>query len=292
MTTRSLSPQTPLDARSHMRPRVNGELVQLVSRSITDRDKSLCLDVYEHRFLTTHQAQRLFFDSYTRARTRLFHLYRFRVLDRFRPLRGAGSHPWYYVLDEIGIQVVAAIRGVDAKDLRYDKAKALAQVFSPVLRHMTEVNDFFSRVTQYARKENDSLSLAEWLGERSCRTRWKGYVRPDGFGRIETPTDAVSFWLELDGGTEVLSRLADKLDRYSTLSDIRGSADLILFSFPTIEREAGARKVMFDCGIPVMTGIFREHMEDPMRKLWLPIESQNRLSFPELLATPRRKLSA
>jgi len=292
MTPRSMSTQTPFDAPALMRPRVSRELIQFVSRSITDRDKNICLDIYEHRFLTTHQANRIYFESYTRARARLFHLYRLRVLDRFRPLRGSGSYPWYYVLDEIGIHIVAAIRGVDQRELKYDKAKALAQVFSPRLRHMTEVNDFFTRIAQASRTSEGLLRLSSWLGERSCRARWKGYVHPDGFGSIEEPNGAVSFWLELDGGTEIRSRLAEKLDRYSALSDIRGSADLILFTFPGSEREAGARKVLFNCGIEVMTGVFENHMEDPMGKLWLPIGSQTRIRVSDLVKAPKRRISA
>lgn len=36
----------------------------------TERDSNICLDIYEHRFLTTHQIFQLHFTSYSRARAR------------------------------------------------------------------------------------------------------------------------------------------------------------------------------------------------------------------------------
>lgn len=36
----------------------------------TERDSNICLDIYEHRFLTTHQIFQLHFTSYSRKRVR------------------------------------------------------------------------------------------------------------------------------------------------------------------------------------------------------------------------------
>lgn len=286
---RSMGHQTPSDAAALARPRVSRALIQTVSSRITHRDKEICLAIYEHRFLTTHQIERIFFDSYTRARTRLLFLHHFRVLDRFRPNRRTGSYPNYYVLDEIGIQIVAALKGLDLKSLGYDRVKALSQVFSPRLLHTTEVNDFCSRLVQ-ATKTSGKISVGTWLGERACSARWNRYVHPDGFvmlRRHESP--AISFWLEIDGGTEIHSRLLQKLDRYSTVAGMEGSADALIFCFPTSSREAKARQILADCGMTVATGVLEDHLADPLGRNWLPMTAGARVCFLDLPVIQRRK---
>jgi hypothetical protein len=71
-----------------------------------------------------------------------------------------------------------------------------------------------------ARKGSDH-HLAKWLGERSCHQLWGGLVTPDGYVEIESPRGALDFFLELDGGTEEGARLAEKLDRYSSLAGMK-----------------------------------------------------------------------
>ena len=215
---RSLGPQTPFGKNpSNPRPRVSKDLISGAARSVTSRDKRICLDIYEHRFLTTHQARRLHFTSAPRARNRLHTLWRFRVLERFQPERPTGSHPIYYVLDEVGIHIVAAQLGAVPKRLHYDREGALAQVYSPHLLHHTEVNDFFTRLAEEA-GERAGHRLRTWLGERGCRQLWRDLVRPDGYGVLEARGRQVTFLLELDGGTEIRSRLARKLEACADLA--------------------------------------------------------------------------
>lgn len=291
MTRRSVSPQTPPPSRRNKeRLRITKSGIDKVASSITERDKRICLDIYEHRFLTTPQSSRLHFGSYPRARDRLFKLYRMRVLDRFRPRRGTGSYPWHYVLDEIGIAIVSAYLGVEPKDLRYDKEKALAQVFSPRLLHASQVNDFFTNLAKALKEEG--LRLGSWLGERGCALFWKGMIRPDGYGRIERTGRTVSFFLELDGGTEDLSRLARKLDRYATVAGLPEAAHTLLFCFQTPARERSARRVLYDCGLAVATAAFPEHMQDPLASIWLPIGGSRRKAITEFAANGRGKLVA
>ena len=284
---RSMGPQTPSDARALLRPRVSRELIERVSSRITERDKEICLAIYEHRFLTTHQIQRIFFASYTRARTRLLDLHQFRVLERFRPNRRTGSFPNYYVLDEVGIQIVAAIKGIDLKALGYDRNKALGQVFSPRLLHMTEVNDFFSRLLEASRR-SARFTVTGWMGERACAARWNRYIHPDGFAAIQDRGESISLWLELDGGTEIHSRLLQKLDRYSTVAGTEGAADVLLFCFPTPAREAKAREVLVDCGLTVATGVLTTHMADPLGRNWLPVTTESRVKLLDLQRSVHR----
>jgi len=273
---RSLVPQTPFGRNSpNPRPRVGKDLISRVARSVTSRDKRICLDVVEHRFLTTHQARRLHFTSAPRARNRLLTLWRLRVLERFQPERPTGSHPFYYVLDEVGIHIVAAQLGVVPKHLYYDREGALAQVYSPHLLHHTEVNDFFTRLAEEAGGE-PGHRLCTWLGERGCRRVWRDLVRPDGYGVLEARGKQVSFFLELDGGTEIRSRLARKLEACADLAGIPEAPDALVFCFPSSEREASARAILEDPGIVVATGLLHDHLRDPLGEVWLPLGGRRR----------------
>ena len=62
-------------------------------------------------------------------------------------------------------------------------------------------------------------------------------VRPDGHGVWHTARRAVPFWLEMDLGTEVLSRVAGKLTGYAHLAGTRRGYP-VLFWLPTAAREA------------------------------------------------------
>jgi hypothetical protein len=59
-------------------------IVSVASR-LTDRDRQIALDCYEHHVLTTDQLCYLHFSGARTARARLWALYEMRVLDRFRP---------------------------------------------------------------------------------------------------------------------------------------------------------------------------------------------------------------
>lgn len=290
MTSRAVGPQTPRNRRKDLaRPRVSKVLIHQVSERVTRRDKSICLDSFEHRFLTTHHAHRLHFTSHARARDRLRKLYDMRVLERFRPQADTGSHPFHYVLDDIGVAIVAAQLGADPKELRYDKHKALSLVYSPRLAHMTEVNDFF---TVLANKNNSSPArLTAWMSERACAARWKGLVYPDGCGVIKTFEGTLSFFVELDGGTESGPRLTDKLYAYAEMAGMPDCPSALLFCFPTRERESSARKSLHDCGIKIASAVLADHIADLHGDNWLPLGAARRVSLIELTTNATNELS-
>src|SRR5487761_1932514 len=93
-----------------LRRRADHDLVTSVARRLTSRDRLLCQVLFDHRVLTTSQVVDLCFTNLTTARHRLTVLYGLRVLDRFRHFRAVGSDPYHYVLDAIGVEVVAADR--------------------------------------------------------------------------------------------------------------------------------------------------------------------------------------
>jgi hypothetical protein len=99
-----------------VRPRADHDLVSSVSRRLTLRDRLLCRTLFDYKVLTTEQVTELCFANLTTARHRLTALYDLQVLDRFRPFRPVGSDPYHYVLDTLGVEVVAADRASSSPD--------------------------------------------------------------------------------------------------------------------------------------------------------------------------------
>jgi hypothetical protein len=233
------------------------------------------LDLYDHRVLTTNQVFELRFNSLRRAQYRLLVLQRRGIVERFRPFRSTGSHPWHFILGEVGIDIVASWRGVERKELglRMERLRRIAH--SPRLAHLVEVNGFFSRLAYCCR--STELQLAEWWSERRCAAEWRGMVRPDGLGRLRGSGIDVRFFLELDRGTESSSRLEEKLARYARVSRFGDAPQAVLFLFPTDHREVEARRALFNCGMLVLTGSRGLAGKDPLTQSWLPMGSDRRL---------------
>jgi hypothetical protein len=281
---RRIGSQTRSVTRTVPRPRSSASILHSASGT-TRRDIGLCLDLYDHRVLTTPQVFELRFNSLRRAQNRLLVLQQRGIVDRFRPLRSTGSHPWHYILGEVGTQIVASWRGIERKELgvRMDRLRAIA--YSPRLDHLVEVNGFFSRLAYRCR--TTKLRLAEWWSERRCAGEWQGMVRPDGLGRLRGPGVDLRFFLELDRGTESSSRLEEKLTRYARVARASDAPEALLFLFPTERREAEARRALFNCGMVLLTGTRGHAGEDPLSPSWLPIGSDRRLRIVDV-ASGRR----
>ncbi len=98
---------------------MSAERVFELARHLTERDREIALVLYEQQVLTTDQLQLLFFSSRRRAQDRLLFLYRHRVVDRFYPPLplGAGKAQAHWLLDEAGAILVAAMLGLERKQL-------------------------------------------------------------------------------------------------------------------------------------------------------------------------------
>jgi hypothetical protein len=241
---------------------------------LTPRDRFLCQVLFDHRVLTTEQVTDLCFANLTTARHRLSTLYDLRVLDRFRPFRPVGSDPYHYVLDTLGVEVVAADRGIAVPRPGLHHSRALALADSQRLAHLLEINGLFCSLAAWARTVEDA-ELAEWWSERRCATEWGEVVRPDGFGVLRYGDTVVEFFVELDRGTETLARLADKLTGYTELVRATGWSPKVCFWFPSPRREAEARRVLAHPDVPVATGA-GGHGDDsagPGEAVWLPTGS-------------------
>jgi hypothetical protein len=204
-----------------------GQIGELASK-LTDRDRRIAHDCYEHRVLTTDQLRRLHFRRARTTRRRLGQLHQLRVLDRFRPAwqRGEGSPPYHWVLDEVGAYLVADELGIDRRELRWRHADAISIAASAKLVHQRAVNDLFTQLAVEAHEAGGALS--EWYGERTTRTLLGGTVVPDGYGVLElSDHPPLHVLVELDRGSETHERLREKAAAYeralprSPLRDLR-----------------------------------------------------------------------
>jgi hypothetical protein len=283
--TRSV--ETPTRDRARARPRTDRLKLQSIAVSLTERDQRICIDLFEHRILTTIQLYELHFHTYARARKRLLELYRLGLVWRTRPPKHPGSFPWHYVLDEPGALVVADSRGIERGELTFRFDKVLGIIDSQRLRHLREANGFFTRLAYACRTSDRPFRLTEWWGERTCMERWQGLVRPDGLGRLEGPEGSVSFAVELDLGTEPRDRLAEKLERYGLITNGPDGPDTVLFCFASAEREQSAREVLARPGVSVATTSLERHHADPLGNVWRQVGAEARDHLIDLGA-PRR----
>jgi len=258
-----------------VRPRADHDLASTVARRLTPRDRLVCRTLFDHRVLTTEQVTDLCFDNLTTARHRLTTLYQLRVLDRFRPFRPVGSDPYHYLLDTLGVEIVAADRGIEVPRPGLHHSRALALADSQRLAHLLATNGLFCALARWARIVEDA-ELAEWWPERRCTTEWGEVVRPDGFGVLRHGQRVVEFFVELDRGTETLARLADKVGGYTELVRATGWTPLVCFWFPSAGREAEARRVLAHPEVPIATGatgLGDEMGSGPGGPVWLPVGS-------------------
>ncbi len=201
---------------------------------------------------------------------------------RTRPRTHVGSLPWHYILDDMGAMIVAEYLGIDQREVGYRSDQKRTLIDNQRLRHTRAANGFFSRMIFAARSTPSSIRVAEWRGEAWCARRWQLHVWPDGYGRIERPSGLLELVLELDLGTENRGRLEDKMERYRVLARATTAPDIVLFCFPSPAREASARRVLGGTPMPVATGTFDRHLNDPLGSNWLLVDGDRRIRVSDL----------
>ncbi|WP_280272826.1 replication-relaxation family protein [Nocardia wallacei] len=287
--------------RADQAPGPVAETTRLVAR-LTDRDRWILRMLYEHRVLTTHQLAALAFPTLKIARRRLALLHRYRVVDRFRPLRTRGSAPSHWVLATAGAAVLAAEADTDLRTLRYRPRHALNIAHSLHLAHTIGVNDWFTALATTAARQN--AQLLAWWSEGRCYRLWGDLTRPDSFGRYTAPGALLDFFLEYDLGSTRLTRVAAKLLGYAELARTTGVITPVLVWVPTHSRETTARHALRDTAaalpdpgaVPVATAAAdlldpTTAQPSPADRVWLPLDSTGtgRVHLHELTTVwPRR----
>jgi protein involved in plasmid replication-relaxation len=195
--------------------RVSVEHVFELLRHLTERDRELVLRLYGQQVLTTDQLTLLFFSSKRRAQDRLLFLYRQRVVDRFYPASrfGAGKPQAHWLLDEAGAFLVAAMLGVERKQLGWQRRDDWSS--HPQLAHRLECNRFVTDLIA-ATLPDPALGVIAWFssGDATQRLGVEGLVRPDAGFIFDTIRGPVDCYLEWDRGTETQETLMHKLDGY------------------------------------------------------------------------------
>lgn len=120
-----------------------------------------------------------------------------------------------------------------------------------------------------------------WRSERRSKL---GGIRPDGLGVVRAPRGEISFWLEVDLGTENHERLRHKLIWYRQSAPLpHALPHAVLFCFHSEARETHARRALGEVpGFVVATATLGRHRADPLAPIWLPVRGARRTSLLDL----------
>ncbi len=169
----------------------------------TVRDRELLDRLSQHEPLSTSELHLLFFTGIRTCRRRLTKLEAHDLLTRVYPTRSnrGGSAEALWFLSANGRRMIGApVRrppGLSIPDLEHRRAAA-AFFLALVERSLT-------------RREE---GLYNWLGEQQAQQGTGASVRPDGYGRYLLPDGEITFYLEVDRGSEPARRVKGKLDSY------------------------------------------------------------------------------
>ncbi|WP_412753374.1 replication-relaxation family protein [Krasilnikovia sp. M28-CT-15] len=254
---------------------------------LTPRDRFLLDLLDQHKTFTTDQLVDLAFGSVGRARNRLNTLHSRNILDRFRHYQRPGSQAWRWTLGPVGAALIAAGHGDPLPRPAAVRDATARLAMSPTLGHLLTTNGFFVALTAHAHTD-PSTRLDRWWNEARCREQVGAVVRPDGHGVWNVGGRAVPFWLEVDLGTETLSRVVGKLTGYAALPTSR--AYPVLFWFPTGAREQNFHTHLTRTGVPdaVTVATAADYAADtggPAGPVWRVAGHPGRISIADLAPT-------
>jgi hypothetical protein len=269
--------------------------LRAISSVLDERDLAILRALLEHKLLTTHQLQVLFFRSLRRCQHRLSELKKLELIASFRPRRGFGQgrSPDHHFLTGLGVSLLAYREGVPRGKLPWVPDGSYED--NRNLRHRMGVNAFFCSLVE-ASLENNGHCVHRWRPERKVRTR-AGEIQPDGFGRYLHPGGACQFYLEYDRATEGTTALAEKLRGYLRFAGGWGEgADfpIVVVVVPDLRREeevaqALARANRRTARTPVPMFVTNEALlasRGMLGPVWLRLGSEGeRLCLTELPAT-------
>ncbi|MFF0494737.1 replication-relaxation family protein [Nocardia sp. NPDC004068] len=258
-------------------------------RQLTARDMTLLSLLADHHVLTTTHIANLLYPSENVARKRLAKLTARGVLARFRHCPGPGSVSWRYTLGPLGAMITAADNAhptLPTAAKTHEKMLRISR--SQKLEHLLGVNDFFSQLAAYAKK-NHGCALREWWNERTATESNARIVHPDGYGEWEEKGRRIEFFLEFDNGTERLADVAAKLDGYRELAHA-GRNIPILFVFTGTHRRDNFHTRLTahpdtTAGLTVATATTTDITDHGAAgKIWWPLDG--RLAYRRLIDLP------
>ncbi len=192
---------------------------------LTDRDCRIIQAVNDHRALLFDQIEALFGMSRSTAQYRLARLFHHEYLDRTfisTASRAPASNPAVYTVGKRGLRVLIDRFGYDRSQLRRPKRALLSW---QLLEHLLKVNDVRIIVTQAAALSG--ITVETWWDETTFRAHpdyvtltnkreqeQRKPVLPDGYFCLSTSRGKARFFLEVDLGTETLSKFAPQIKVY------------------------------------------------------------------------------
>jgi len=242
-----------------------------IQTHLTDRDHTLLGWLADHGLLTSFQIAHALYPSIDFAQKRLRKLVNLRVLARFRPQKpDGGSYPYHYVLDQLGVDLVAAQRGEDIPRRDHARRRRWHLTQRANLPHLLATNQFFIDLVGHARTHPDCRLDRWWPASRCQRTGafatadadvnalvYTPRIRPDGHGIWTENGASVPFFAEIDLSTEPLPRLVDKIGGYIDLARNVGHAWPVLFVVQSPRREQHLHQRLTDDGVhwPIATTV-------------------------------------
>jgi hypothetical protein len=199
--------------------RITKAYLEKVIPGLTKRDKEIILTLYEQRFLTTEQFQRLLFSSPFGAQRRLKILYEKGFINRLRPLTKKGSAQYVYFLTSLGAHLVAFYKGIKRSDLKWKRKRLKDEVM--FLEHTLAINEVYVALKELEKRGKD-YKLAQWISEREFKSHFGSIkdILPDAYFKFGYYEEAIEdylyydFFLEMDIGTMRLKRFRDKVKSY------------------------------------------------------------------------------
>jgi hypothetical protein len=247
------------------------EQILRIQSGLTERDHVLLGWLYDHGVLTSFQIAHALYSSVDFAQKRLRKLVNLGVLARFRPQKpDGGSYPYHYVLDQLGVDVVAAQRGDELPRRDQARKRRWHLTNRANLPHLLATNQFFIDLAGYARTHPDAALLRWWPAARGQQPGafatedddiqvrvYRASVRPDGHGIWREHESILPFFAEIDLSTEPLGKLVDKLDGYAALARTTGRAWPVLFWLDSPLRERHLHRALTAAGTryPVATSV-------------------------------------
>lgn len=247
---------------------------------ITARDRSLLQLLDDHHVLTTGQIHRMLFTARRTCQLRLNELAALDLVQRFRFARaGGGSQPWHWTLGHNGHRFQAAAHHRDEPTGRASNQRVQRLSANPHLPHLLLTNEFFVLLTEHARR-HPHTRLDRWWSEQ-VTTRQYRTITADGHGLWTDRAGTAGFFLEADTGTEPLSRLIAKLDRYATLVRRGGPNYPVLFWLANEQREEHLHQLLPGQHVTV-TVATSVHAADPAGPVWLARDTTGRVTLASL----------
>ena len=186
------------------------------------RDKDIISALYEYRFLSREQIQKLFdFHCTTKANLRLRKLYDHNYLSRSFIPTSRGSSKAIYSLGKNGIDIVTERLGTDPVIVRNSQKEntGLKELF---LNHQLNLNEIRIAISK-AIDEQPDMKLERWVSDHHCKQEYplkspgpkriKAF-RPDSYFRFWYRKQLYSYFIELDQSTMSHSRFLAKTNDY------------------------------------------------------------------------------